>query len=215
MFFLIFVSVPSLHGEIYENSHGNFHGNFPREWEIYVQAHRVAFCFYHASILIIPRNQGKYEQDPRFQNTFVFDGDLRRYGTLGAGFGTNRLLVSNINRVKDKKLSIKVEFAPVDLEGADADDIIAALFEKDSFYNDDIDYDMFPAKTEAEQRWYLADDGYNSNSYVCGCQAVFIDNCMIIGIIFDQEGGFHLQHKIGVSRNHGQIGEALPYNPMI
>ena len=35
-------------------------------------------------------------------------------------------------------------------------------------YKNNLDYDVFPAATEQEQVWYLADDGYNSNSFVSG-----------------------------------------------
>lgn len=135
--------------------------------EITVQVHEVALGNFHTSVRIVPQNQDLYANDPRFQNTFVGeDGNTYRYATLGAG-PEGGDLVSNPNRAKDLDQDIKIEFLEVDLNGTNEDEVIEKLFETDANYQDNLDYDLFPAN-EGERNILIADDGHNSNSYVSG-----------------------------------------------
>ena len=65
-------------------------------------------------------------------------------------------------------LTTKEEVVSIDLNGKSENEIIETLFEKDTNYQDNVEYDLFPAKTKENQSWYLADDSYNSNSYTKG-----------------------------------------------
>lgn len=137
---------------------------------ISVQVHKVFADNYHASLRLIPENQKKYEHDKRFANILKIDGKCYRYATIGAGPGgfLGRKLVSGINRWKDLRQDIKVEYALVDLKGALQDEIIEKLLENREHYRDNLDYDIFPAATEEQQVWYRPDDSYNSNSFISG-----------------------------------------------
>ncbi len=135
--------------------------------QIAVQVHYVALGFNHSSILIVPENQEKYKNDKRFKTD---KGSGLVYATIGAGPKKFNTLVSGINRELDRDLNIKKETAVIckpDMNGKTEDQIIDVLFEKNANYNDNLDYDFFPAK-EGERSWYIADDGHNSNSFVSG-----------------------------------------------
>lgn len=112
---------------------------------------------------IIPDNQQRYASDPRFNN---IDSSGRRFATIGAGPVRNRL-VSDINRPLDRTLVSGGQRVTLPDGCNDEDAFIDRLFALDQAYGDNEDYDLFPA-ISASQRWWIADDGYNSNSYAAG-----------------------------------------------
>lgn len=127
-----------------------------------LQSHEVALDWEHTSIRITPRNE-KYKDDPRFSQV---DEDGKRYATIGAGPVYNSL-VSELNRPKDVGPHPgRIPMGPKDCN--EETKIIDTVLAKDRNYQDDLDYDLFPASTKADQAWYWADDSYNSNSYVSG-----------------------------------------------
>ena len=129
----------------------------PNGLDVLHQAHPVALGQDHSKITIIPVNQERYANDPRFNNVTP---DGRRYATLGAGPENGRL-VSNVNRERDINLDHNVYSRtcplPNDIDNEDA--FIDRLFELDGRYQDNIDYEWFPTRFS---------DGHNSNSYVNG-----------------------------------------------
>ena len=48
------------------------------------------------------------------------------------------------------------------------DQFIDRLLTLDANYADDLDYDLFPEANPANRSMFVADDGFNSNSYVSG-----------------------------------------------
>lgn len=117
----------------------------------------------HTLIRITPNNQARWKSDPRFGNK---DSRGRHYATLGAGPGYGSL-ISNVNRPSD--------VAPHD-DGLSLDDprkctdedlLIENLFDLDSKFPDNLDYDLYPANPQ-DASIFWADDGYNSNSYISG-----------------------------------------------
>jgi RHS repeat-associated protein len=124
--------------------------------------HEVALGNDHASIRFTPDNQEAYADNPSFQNT---DENGNRYSVLSAGpEGGN--LVSNVNRESD--LGPQAGGAEIALpDGVSEDAAFATLSNLDRNYDDNLDYDLFPAN-DGERSIFVADDGYNSNSYVSG-----------------------------------------------
>jgi hypothetical protein len=136
--------------------------------------HEVAGGFYHASIIIIPEDQEKYKDNELYKKNVLTDeeGNEKFFVTLGAGpdnflGGWTSKLESNLNRDKDIILDIKVESIILDIGRRDENEVIEQLLLADSNYDDNLDYD-YMASPDDERKWYLADDGYNSNSYVAG-----------------------------------------------
>jgi hypothetical protein len=130
--------------------------------------HEVAGGIYHSFLLIIPNNQGKYANDPRFQNINA-NGD--RFATIGAGpayvgMDMHMLghLVAGINRPKDvgdpihlkKKLELPCRYKT-------EDQAIDRLFELEANYNKHPrGYTLFPVN------FFGLPLGTNSNSFVSG-----------------------------------------------
>ena len=137
--------------------------------EIVLQVHKVFGNNFHASIRIEPENQARYSGNRDFLRRKA--GTRRRFATIGAGPArpgpTGDILVSDVNRATDVDLSNKVEEVVLDLGGRSEDMIIDQLFAADSNYQDSLEYDLFPAQ-EGEQNIFVADDGFNSNSYAAG-----------------------------------------------
>jgi hypothetical protein len=133
---------------------------------ITVQVQQVVGNNYHSLIKIAPENQALYKDDARF----IPDDTGELYVTLGAGPSVELIpkLTSGTNRKKDKNQAIKVvESLPLTLPNGDEDATIRQLMALDANYNDELDYDLFPSQP-ADQKWYISDDSYNSNSYVSG-----------------------------------------------
>ena len=128
--------------------------------EILLESHPVALGMNHSKVTVIPNNQAKWANDPRFSNTLP---DGRHYATLGAGpeghnpQGGNNL-VSNLNRQRDLIRDKNKSSAPLKCPKSE-DDSINDLFDADAKYNDAALYDFIPPS------WA---DGYNSNSYAHG-----------------------------------------------
>ena len=135
----------------------------PLGLEVRVQWHRVAGNSWHSLITIIPDNQARYANDPRFNNV---DANGRRFATLGAGPEGGRL-VSNINRDTDRVAHQGGHVVNRPNDCANEDTYIDRLFTSDANYPDNLDYDLFPANP-GNRRLLVADDGFNSNSYVAG-----------------------------------------------
>ncbi len=142
----------------------------PNGEDISVKVHHVRIGNYHTSILIVPSNQSRYEEDPRFRKS----DKGQFYATIGAGpsslmFGN---LVSGVNRKNDADLSNAKEVLPIDLGTKDEDAVIAELFEAEQNFEKNVsekshDYDAFPAP-EGERKARRADDSHNSNSFTRG-----------------------------------------------
>jgi RHS repeat-associated protein len=129
---------------------------------IEVLYHEVALGNDHASIRFTPDDQDAYASNPDFQNT---DENGNRYSVLSAG-PEGGDLVSDVNRESD--LGPQEGGAEITLpDGVSEDEAFATLSQLDSNYGDNLDYDLFPAN-EGERKWWRADDGHNSNSYVSG-----------------------------------------------
>ena len=150
---------------------GTFHCGFfdPEGKEIKEKVHEVFNEQYHIAVLIVPDDQQRYQNDSRFL-TDPNTGQV--YATLGAGpeggFGPiAENLVSSPNRPTDADLSTAVEMLTIDLKGRDENRIIEALFQADANYSDRLEYDLFPA-SDGQRSIFVADDGYNSNSYARG-----------------------------------------------
>lgn len=134
--------------------------------KIVVQAHRVIGDNFHVSIRIEPENQARYANDQRFENADPATG--ARFATIGAGpdegDGVLRVLraesrlVGALNRDRDVHKR-KNEQITLDLQGRDEDDVIAALFEAEANYQDNLRYEPWPEKLP---------NAYNSNSFVSG-----------------------------------------------
>ncbi|ARU58895.1 MAG: hypothetical protein MI864_14885 [Pseudomonadales bacterium] len=132
---------------------------------IELQWHSVAGDNFHTLLRVTPNNQALYKKDKRF---VLKDGNQKLYVTFGAGPEWGKL-VSNNNRGADKtphsagqSLSVKVP-----QKYRNEVEFIEALFVLDKQYKDHLDYDLFPA-TVGNEVWWLADDGYNSNSFIAG-----------------------------------------------
>lgn len=131
---------------------------------IELQWHKVVGNNFHCLLRVTPEDQKHWRKDPRFT---LSDMQKRRYLTLGAGPRWGRL-VSAINRKSDAAAHVgafRQVAVPIRYAGENA--FITSLLALDSHYGDHLDYDLFPAAV-GEEKWYVADDGYNSNSYVSG-----------------------------------------------
>nr|WP_067298395.1 RHS repeat-associated core domain-containing protein [Marinobacterium profundum] len=130
--------------------------------EMLLQTHPVAFGEHHSKLTIIPQNQERWRNDPRFNNELP-DGSL--YATIGAGPEgfMGETLVSNVNRERDlimkKNVFSRSIFTMSCPSPEEEDRIILHAFQMDSVYRDNLDYDFFPDKDES---------GNNSNSYISG-----------------------------------------------
>ncbi len=137
--------------------------------EIVLQVHKVFGNNFHSSIRIEPENQARYSRDRNFLRRRAIT--RRRFATIGAGPASAKpqddILVSDVNRPTDVDLSNKVEEVTLDLGGRSEDVIIDQLFAADTNYQDSLDYDLFPAE-DGDRSIFVADDGYNSNSYTAG-----------------------------------------------
>jgi len=117
---------------------------------------------YHSSLIITPENQSQYQNDSRFIQNDA--GEF--FVTVGAESQFNTL-VADLNRGSD--------IAPHDpgftliipggFESEDA--FINSILQAHENYSDNLPYDAFPSPPE-DRVWYLADDDYNSNSYIAG-----------------------------------------------
>jgi RHS repeat-associated protein len=137
----------------------------PTGREIRLQSHKVAAFQRHAKVTIIPRNQGKYSNDPRFQNRLP---DGRVFATIGAGPESDNPaspgnLVGDMNRDRDVSNTIEglnTSDELLSIPGGDEDAAIASFFAALSNYADDENYDLFPDNG--------ATSGFNSNSFISG-----------------------------------------------
>ncbi len=125
---------------------------------IIMQRHRVfARSPHHKSIRIIPRNQQRYRNDPRFRR----GAGGRYFCTIGAGPNLRGSLVSDLNRESDAS----PENTPIGIVrppyGISEDDFIDALLAADAAYGDRLRYALFPSIA-------YPGDFYNSNSYIDG-----------------------------------------------
>jgi RHS repeat-associated protein len=130
--------------------------------EVKLQWHGVAFGDYHTLVRITPDNQARYTNDPRFSNV---DANGRRFATMGAGPVSGKL-VSEFNRERDAAPHEGGSIVQPP-KGLNEDKFIDRLIGLDAKYGDNLDYDLFPANPQ-DQKWWRADDGYNSNSYTSG-----------------------------------------------
>jgi filamentous hemagglutinin family protein len=133
---------------------------------ITVQVQKVVGNNYHSLIKIVPENQELYKDDPQFKS----DKNGQLVLTLGAGpsVGLFSRLKSDYNRPKDLIQTNKVlESVPLIIPSGTEDQKISELRKYHEWYNDHLDYDLFP-KAKGAQKWYVPDNGYNSNSYVSG-----------------------------------------------
>lgn len=131
-------------------------------WE--VTWHRVApiSSARHAAIRFTPDDQRSVRNNPQFNNV---DKDGNRYVVISAGPDSNRL-VSSPNRSSDlgpQEGSTQFAIPKGKSESQYFNDVARA----DAAYNDKLDYDLFPAR-EGQGSAFVADDGYNSNSFVSG-----------------------------------------------
>lgn len=133
--------------------------------EINYANHLVAGGNYHSKIVIIPDNQQKYANDPRFQN---FDSLGRRYATLGAGPEHGKL-VAGVNRERDVskpcgnriRLNLPNQFA-------NEDEAIRELLRMIENYNvHPLPYTLFPSSASKEFNALVGGE-YNSNSFISG-----------------------------------------------
>ena len=137
----------------------------PTGREIRLQSHKVTFGQRHAKVTIIPKNQVKYKNDPRFPNKLP---DGRVFATIGAGPASNNPanpgnLVGDMNRDRDVSRTVdgvNTSDELLGVPGGDEDAAIALLFAALSNYSDDENYDFFPDDG--------ATSGFNSNSFVSG-----------------------------------------------
>ena len=138
----------------------------PLGLDISLQWHAVQGKNLHTLIRITPENQAKYINDPRFHNK---DALGNNYLTIGAGPIPiiNGRLVSNINRDSDILLHPKDSTFELNNGCQNEDQLISDLLLYNANYMDNLDYDLFPANSQ-NAKWYLPDDGYNSNSYISG-----------------------------------------------
>ena len=140
----------------------------PDGLKIEIQYHKVLGTEnYHASTRITCDNQGRWAADPRFQNIDKKSG--KQFATIGAESIWDELN-SNVNRPKDvaSEGPSKRQVGTVTLPcGVSEDEFIERLFDLDRNFPDDLEYAPWPAYPE-NRKWYIPDDGYNSNSYTRG-----------------------------------------------
>ena len=132
------------------------------KWE--VTWHRVApvSSARHTAIRFTPDDQRAARTHPQFNNV---DRDGNRYVVISTGPESNRL-VSSPNRSSDLgPQEGAVEFAIP--KGKSELQYFNDVARADSAYNDKLEYDLFPAQA-GQASTFVADDGYNSNSFVSG-----------------------------------------------
>ena len=134
----------------------------PTGREILLQTHEVFPGARHAKVTIVPNNQQRYQNDPRFPNRLP---DGRVFATIGAGPENASVspgnLVADLNRERDvgKTMADENEFSePLVPPGGDEDAAIQSLFAAEANYDDSENYDYFPSQS----------GGRNSNSFVRG-----------------------------------------------
>jgi RHS repeat-associated protein len=116
----------------------------------------------HAAVRFTPNNQGAVKGNPLFNNV---NSNGERYMTFSAG-PTNLKLGSSVNRSSD--LGPQDGSVQLDLpKGTNEFQVFNRVATADRQYNDNLDYDFFPAK-DGDRSILVADDGYNSNSYAAG-----------------------------------------------
>ncbi len=116
----------------------------------------------HTAIRFTPESQAAVKDNPSFRNV---DADGNRYVVFSAGPSANSL-VSAVNRSSDvgpQEGSIEIRVP----KGTTEFQLFNRIATADRAYRDGLDYDLHPAK-EGEGSTLIADDGYNSNSYVSG-----------------------------------------------
>ena len=131
-----------------------------------VTYHRVtgAHSARHTAIRFTPEpeDQDRVKDMPQFQN---FDTEGNRYIVISAGPDPSEL-VSSPNR--DSDLGPQEGSVPFSVPNGKTElQYFNDLARADANYNDDLDYDLFPAQ-DGQGSIFVADDGYNSNSYVSG-----------------------------------------------
>jgi RHS repeat-associated protein len=124
--------------------------------EIQLKTHS-AYGGQHAKIVIIPENQDKYANDPRFKDNVLPDG--RHFAIISAGPELGKLK-SEVNRAEDVRLTSNGQDSthwtlPIPAELEDAK--IKQLFANDAAYNDNVPYSGL-----------AGGNGYNSNGYAHG-----------------------------------------------
>ncbi len=138
---------------------------------IELQWHKVTGDIFHTLLRITPNDQAYWSRGEFFKKHTKIDSSGKLYFTLGAGPEYDELdflLVSNVNRNSDSEPHLgKYKQISVPKKYNSETDFIEQLIVNDAKYTDHLDYDIFPAKV-GNQTWYIADDGYNSNSYVAG-----------------------------------------------
>lgn len=132
------------------------------KWE--VTWHRVSptSAARHTALRFTPDQQGVVRNNAQFNN---IDQDGNRYIVFSAGPEWNRL-VSSVNRSSDlgpQEGSVEIQIPKGKTEFQYFNSVATA----DRAYNDNLDYDLYPAKDE-DRSILWADDGYNSDSYVAG-----------------------------------------------
>lgn len=129
-----------------------------------LQWHKVSGDNSHTLLRITPSDQSHFKTNKNFH---LVDGNKNLYLTIGAGPEWGKL-VSDLNRKSDAEPHTgKYRQVARPNKYRTESDFIDQLLANDANYGDHLDYDLFPA-TVGNERWWVADDGYNSNSYVSG-----------------------------------------------
>jgi uncharacterized protein RhaS with RHS repeats len=131
-------------------------------WEVTWHQVTSASDARHTAIRFTPDDQSKIKNNHQFNN---IDKDGNRYVVISAGPEYNNL-VSRPNRSSDLGPQEGSKEFPVP-KGKSEFQFFNSVARAVNAYNDDLDYDLFPAK-EGEGRTFVPDDGYNSNSFVSG-----------------------------------------------
>lgn len=122
-----------------------------------LQFHEIAFKKLHAFIRVVPNDQNRWKNDPRFMR----GADGRYFVTFGAGptgCGLGLCLVSANNRPLDAAPHSGEIILILDLKGRDENAVIELLFRLDSRYADRRPYTLYP----------LVSGENNSNSFASG-----------------------------------------------
>lgn len=137
----------------------------PLGLEVSVGDHSISGTkHHHTFIKITPENQDRYT-DP---DLWVPDENGVKSLTLGAGPEKNKLK-SGPNRETDAAPHSQGQYTGVELpkDCSNEDEFIDRLLQQEDNYDDGLDYDTLPSLPK-DQKWWLPDDGHNSNSYVSG-----------------------------------------------
>ncbi len=136
----------------------------PTGMDIFLQSHPVALGANHSKVTVIPKNQSRYQNDPRFSHRLA---DGRVYATLGAGPSRGVILwdpgklVAGANRERDLNLDHNVSSELLNLPIDDEDTVIENLFSALNAYDNSITYTLFPDKVDP-------DFEINSNGFASG-----------------------------------------------